>query len=344
MKADVKMRCRRHWTWTVGERVRIDVFSRADYYAFERISHSPSNLSEAGPWDFLLSAYDGTTRVSTPFRDVQAAHKQWVVHEEYGLLKADRPPQAVDLTASFDPPDMLEFVRERAHELRGVKVCIDSTGFIRPHLLVLLWALQNVGIRSFDVLYTDPVRYIADENTTFTGPVATVEQVPGYEGVHLLPLAASDLLVIGAGYDYGQIARACDAKLSSKKYILTGLPSLQPHMYQESVLQIERADESIGGLPEQRRLYASANHPFTVAQALHDLVEREEREAEAQGGSLGNLYLCPVGPKPHVLGFAIYYLRELKGKSASIIYPFARRYERLTTQGLLRTWQYRVEL
>ena len=186
-------------------------------------------------------------------------------------------------------------------------------------------ALRDIGVRSFDVLYSDPVRYVDDENTRFTsGPVVKVEQVPGYEGVHRASAASNDLLVVGAGYDYEQIASACEAKRSSKKYILTGLPSLQPHMYQESVLRINRASEWIGSLPPAQWLYASANHPFTVAQVLHDLIEREEQESYARGALFENLYLCPVGPKPHALGFAIYYLRELEGKSASIIYPFCR--------------------
>ena len=142
--------------------------------------------------------------------------------------------------------------------------------------------------------------------------------MPGYEGVHRASGSANDLLIVGAGYDYEQISRACQAKLRSKKYILVGLPSLQPHMYQESVLRINQVTDLSGTLPPQQWLYASANQPFTVAQALHDLVDREEQEANARGVLGENLYLCPVGPKPHVLGFAIFYLRELKDEAASI--------------------------
>ncbi len=321
------------------------MFRRADYYAFDRFEHRPAELRHAGPWDFLLSAYDESERVQKPFELIQASRKEWIVHEEYKFLKQDRPVNATEMPASFDPPGMIAFVKARSEELRRGRVCIDSTGFIRPHLLVLLRALRDEGVRSFDVLYSDPMRYIEDENTRFTtGPVVDVEQVPGYAGVHRAASAASDLLVIGAGYDYDQIARTCEAKRASKKYVLIGLPSLQPHMYQESVLRIDRATEWIGTLPPQQRLYASANHPFAAAQALHDVITREERAADVQGESRGNLYLCPVGPKPHVLGFAVYYLRELEGGTSSIIYPFAEGYSRLTTQGLLRTWEYRIEL
>ena len=330
------------WIWTTTRTEGSHLYSKGDYYSFRSIVHSRGTLHAAGPWDFFLSAYDETDRVQIPFQEVPAAEKQWVVHQEYRLSKSDWPEGAIELGPSFDRPTILDFLRDRSHELKGAKICVDATGFIRPHLLVLLWGLREIGIGSFDVLYSDPVRYVEDEDTPFTtGPLLSVEQVPGYTGFHRASVASNDLLVIGAGYDYAQIARACEQKRNSKKYLLTGLPSLQPHMYQESMLRIRRADESIGALPSERRLYASANQPFAVAQVLHDVIAREK--AGAWGTSHGNLYLCPVGPKPHVLGFAIYYLRELEGETASIIYPFAESYSRLTTQGLSRTWEYRIE-
>ena len=320
------------------------MITKSIYFAFERLEHSPSKLKEAGPWDFFISAYDETERVQEPFSQVQADDKQWVVQEEHGFSEGEWPLNAVGLHSALHPPAVLEYVKDRARELKGSEVCIDATGFIRPHLLILLRALRDIGVRSFDVLYSDPVRYVHDERTVFAGPVTEVKQVPGYEGIHSPSGAGDDLLVIGAGYDHDHIRHASEQKDRSKKYILTGLPSLQPHMYQESILRIREVGESIGNLTPQQWLYASANHPFAVAQVLHDLVEKENLEAKATGHSPKNLYLCPTGPKPHVIGFAIYYLREMVNESASIIYPFSMSYPRATSEGLLRTWQYRIEI
>ena len=309
---------------------------KADYFAFKRLDFDPDQLGCAGSWDILLSSFDGTERVQKPFEEIDASEKHWVVHEEYGFAKNDYPSDAVTLGRSFDNLDVLELIDKWEDRFKGARVCIDATGFIRPHLLILLRGLRDIGVLNFDVFYSDPVRYVEDENTKFTsGPVLSVEQVPGYAGIHSPSGSFNDVLVIGAGYDYEQIKRACDAKRNSTKYVLTGLPSLQPHMYQESVLRIDQATESIGPLTSQQHLYASANHPFTVAQVLDDLLKKE--------GDV-NLYLCPVGPKPHVIGFAIYYLRELEYTSSSIIYPFAEGYAPSTTQGIRRTWQYQVEL
>ena len=194
---------------------------RRDYYAFERLEHRPSELAAAGPWDVLLSAYDESERVTTPFRDLPAHHKQWLIHEEYGFSTADWPAGAIELTASFDPADILDYEIGHRNLFLGSKVCIDSTGFVRPHLLVLLHTLLDIGVRSFDVIYSDPVRYVADENTEFAGTVTAVEQVLGYEGVHSAT-ANKEIIVIGAGYDYEQISRACEARRSATKYILTG--------------------------------------------------------------------------------------------------------------------------
>ena len=321
------------------------MLARADYYAFQRSEFKPDRLDKAGPWDIFLSAYDRTDRVQRPFHDICALKKQWIVHEEYRLTSKDKPSGGLDLADTFDPPEIWEVVKGRAEEFRQSRLCIDSTGFIRPHLLVLLWALNEVGVKAFDVLYSDPIRYVADENTRFTtGPIIHVNQVPGYAGVHRVSTIEKDILVIGSGYDYEQIARACEARHNSDKYILIGLPSLQPHMYQENLLRLKLAEGGTGTIDSQQYLYAPANHPFMVAQELHNLTSKIDQQAKGKGQERGNLYLCPVGPKPHVLGFAIYYLRELANGPASIIYPFAESYSGETTQGLRRTWVYRVEL
>ncbi|MDE2933835.1 MAG: hypothetical protein OXS47_08200 [Chloroflexota bacterium] len=179
------------------------MLSQADYYAFERVAFNPADLSDAGPWDYFWSSYDESERVQAPFQRVSANQKQWLVHQEYGFRDTELPGNAAVLSDSFNPPDVLQFVREHATKVQGKKVCIDATGFVRPHLLVLLRALRDIGLHAFDVLYSDPVRYIDDEETPFsTGPVVKVEQVPGYEGVHRGAGFDDEILVVGAGYDY----------------------------------------------------------------------------------------------------------------------------------------------
>ena len=165
-----------------------------------------------------MSAYEETDRVLKPFSGIQAKAKQWFVQEEYDIPIQRCPRDAVLLDAAYDSP-AIKFVMERIHDHKGLRLCIDATGFIRPHLLVLMRAIKEAGLRAFDVLYSDPIRYVRDENTDFTvGPVVEVRQVPGYEGVHNLSVGGSDILVIGAGYDVEQITRTCDDRLYRRKY------------------------------------------------------------------------------------------------------------------------------
>ena len=317
---------------------------RADYLAFRRVGHSEDSLGDIGPWDLFVSAFDDSDRVRRPFRSVKAGRKVWLIQEEYEIPESRLPDGALAIGASFDPPGIVELVRSWSTEVAGGRLCVDATGFVRPHLLVLLHALKENGFREFDVLYSDPMRYREGELTNFTtGPVMRVEQVPGYEGSHPPMPGSDDLLVIGGGYDHEQIARACEAKRNSKKYIVIGFPALRPHMYQESRLQIDKASEWLGPLTSEQEVHAPASDPFGVAQVLKDLLANERATAEAEGRRLGNVYLCPTGPKPHVLGFGLYYLRELQGTNASVIYPFVESYALGTAVGLRRTWEYRVE-
>ena len=322
-----------HWT------------ERADYMSFRRIGHNESDLARIGPWDLFVSAFDESDRVRRPFDLIQAERKLWLAHEEYGVPASDVPGDCVQVSSCFDPPDVVDLARHWSRNFEGKRLCIDATGFVRPHLLVLMHALRENGFRTFDVLYSDPLRYREGELTSFTtGPVLRVEQVTGYEGSHPPLPGINDLLIVGAGYDNEQIARACQAKKNSRKFIVVGMPSLRPHMYQESKLQIDKAAEALGPLTSEQEVHAPASDPFGVAQVLRDLLTKERRTAEAKGERIGNVYLCPTGPKPHVLGFGLFYLRELEGSSASVIYPFAESYAKATTVGLRRTWEYRFEL
>jgi hypothetical protein len=205
-------------------------------------------------------------------------------------------------------------------------------------MFLMRW-LRGVGVKKFDVLYTDPVRYVHEENTEFTqGPVIEVRQVAGYEGQHVPESGYADLLLIGAGYDHELIKRVAEHKASARKIQLFGLPSLMPDMYQESVLRASQAAEAIGSGAEYNLLFAPANDPFVTAQIIHDEVERERGR-----GELSNLYLCPVGTKAQTVGFALYYLTECMGKAVSIVFPFAARYQRETTKGVSRVWRYTLE-
>jgi hypothetical protein len=199
--------------------------------------------------------------------------------------------------------------------------------------------LFKLGIRRVYGVYSDPVHYTKQEKTEFSkGPVVDVRQVAGFEGIHV-PETHNDLVIIGAGYDDELIRRVAEHKANARKVQLFGLPSLEPDMYQESVVRADRAAEAVSAEAEGDRLFAPASDPFVTAQVLKERVQAEEAKEP-----LTNLYLTSLGTKPQMLGFALYFLTERAQTATSLLFPYAKEYSRETTQGIARIWLYTVEL
>lgn len=313
-----------------------------DYSVFAR-SELPPEALQGVQYDLLISAYNSSERVNQVFQSVQARTKHWLLHSEYDYEPTEYP----DGGEVFDhlPRDEASFWRsyfERSRildDFAGGGVAVDITGMMRPHVMLLVLLLRAYGWNRVDFIYSDPMGYSKGERTRFSdGAVERVSQVQGFEGVHLPGVREGDLLIIGTGYDDELLRRVAEDKRAARKVQMYGLPSLQPHMYQENHLNVRLAEESLGPLSNTNMLFAPANNPFMTAQVLSDYIRSE------RASGLANLYLCPLGTKPQVLGFALFYTYELVDAAASMIFPYAPRYARETSHGLARTSIYSVEL
>ena len=313
-----------------------------DYRLLEREECEADKLDHLPSWDLFLSAYDGSERVQRVFESVTAGRKDWLIHWEYGFAGLDMPPDGyVPSGADTDEAEFWEGyfqARQAETQFENVRMCVDITGVMRPHLMLLPKLLRDRGLRELDVIYSEPVAYSDDEATRFsTGPVKEVRQVRGFEGVHL-PGGEVDVLVVGVGYEAELIRRTAENKRAATKIQLFSLPSLRPHMYEESRLNARDAAEAMGRLPRDSVLFAPAADPFVTAQVLQERVEKARRDR------LDNLYLCPLATKAQALGFALYYLCECVGDATSIIFPFSSQYRPESSVGLARVWRYRLEL
>jgi hypothetical protein len=315
-----------------------------DYSLLRREEFSAGRLAELPTWDVFLSAYNKSERVNAVFGAAKAAQKEWLIHPEYDFSEAELPgTETVRVLQDRDEADFWRqyFLIAGVHNWpRNARICIDSTGFMRPHIILLLRMLRDLGFSRLHVLYADPQAYKSGEKTPFTkGAITEVRQVRGFEGAHLPDTGDEDLLVIGAGYDDELIRRVAENKRAARKLEMFGLPSLMPHMYGENRLQAAKAEEALGPLPSRSLLFAPANDPFATAQELHDRLQEERMTRR-----IGNLYLSPLATKAQTLGFALYYLCEWSGGPASIIFPYAEYYSHETSIGLSRVWLYEFEL
>lgn len=314
-----------------------------DYLIAEKERHSIDSVSKVPTWDLFISTFNDSERVKAVFPRVPAREKHWLIAREYGYLESEIPNDArAYWLRSFQEADAISgYLTEAKFDATTLSICIDITGFMRPHILFLMNYLQRIGVKRFDVLYSEPRMYRSKERTQFfTGDIVGVRQVAGFEGSHT-PSVANDLLVIGAGYDHELVAQVATHKESARILLMYGLPSLSADMYQEGVLRMSGARSALEGRAFQSGVaFTAANDPFVTAAVL-----RETFRAASMKTALGNCYLSPLGTKPQTLGFALFYLREMVTQQpVSVLFPFTESAVRDSSVGLANIWLYRVEL
>jgi hypothetical protein len=289
------------------------------YSLFTRREYSLDQLKGREPTDVFLSAFNTSDRVKCVFESTNAACKCWVVHNEYnfepgelpigGIFKSDKRSEAEFVLELID-----HIVSIAKRPISELTICVDITGFMRPHILFLLRVFESLGVRQFDVLYSEPERYSKKENTTFSEGSLEVRQIAGFEGTNSSD-QSNDFLIIGSGYDHRLIKSVAEHKDKTDKVQIFGLPSLRADMYQENVLRAEKAADAIGSNKtfDGDKYFAPANDPFSTAGIVSEIVRRREKM-----GTITNLYLSPLATKPQALGFGLYYLGECMGRNASI--------------------------
>ena len=274
-------------------------------------------------WDIFISAYNSSERVRGVYDRVSADRKYWIIHNEYAYQPGELP---AGQCFTSELPDEGAYVTELISQIEAdcgrsitqMSVCIDITGFMRPHLLVLTLLLSLRGAKKFDALYSEPQRYAKKENTQFSEGAIAVRQVNGFAGLNSTS-NTGDFLIIGAGYDDRLIRAVANEKDKADKVQIFGLPSLRADMYQENVLKADLASDAIGynkGFPKTH-YFSPANDPFVTASTLNEIVS--ERKTF---GPIANLYISPLATKPQALGFALFYINECQGSCSSILFSY----------------------
>lgn len=310
-------------------------------YFYKKSLSVVEGWSNEDRWDVLISGFNSSERIRTVFEKCSAELKIWLVFPHYGFSEEEYPPEDhVYTNGSFEESEYLNgFFDVYAGDLIGKKICVDITGFMRPHLIFLVKLFQFKGIVKFDVIYSDPVRYQKKDDTNFSaGPVKEVRPVAGYDGIPNND-SSNDILLLGVGYDHELLKQVAEHKDYANTVVLWGFPSLKADMYQESVLRASLAPEA--AFPAGRgiaKYFSSVSDPFATAAKIQEIVENELARKP-----ITNLYLSPLSTKAQALGFAIYHLYS-DLKNVSIIFPFADGYDKETSTGIASIWKYTVEV
>lgn len=290
--------------------------------------------------DIFVTVLNDSDRVNSVAESVSARNKNLWAVPEYGYTQEEinRLPGVKALSGSDESEIMIDGFSSIMDELRGgASLCVDITGFMRSHILFMMWYLKSNGVRIFDVLYTEPSHYSTRGQTTFSQRISAVKQVRGFEGAHQVD-TSNDILVLGVGYEDQPMGQVIRSKENARLVQLHSLPSLSADMYHESLIRL--GNISTISRPSDDSLYfSSADDPFVTADTLrYALSEIESKRA------ITNIYLSPLATKVQTLGFGLFFLREASGGKTSIILPTVERYSRKTSTGVGRTWKYPIYL
>jgi len=301
-----------------------------DYTVFYKSSYLHGNVDCGSGYDFFFSGYDECDRTSVIFDKITAREKFWINFPHYRLTPAvGHLYQCTSLKEDECFIDLFAALHLQADS----RVCVDITGFVRPHLIFFITLLHRAGIKLVDFIYYEPKHYEKAEETIFSGFPEEPRIIEGCGSNDSSADVEKDLLIVTAGYDDQLVAAVSKYKSRiKKKYYILGLPSLQADMYQESILKLYQAQDSIGTRIDR---YAPAFDPFVAAQAINEIVHENPGH--------NNIYLSPLSTKPHTLGIALYYLWNFQSLPINIIFPFSKIYKPKTAIGVKKTWKYTVQ-
>ena len=188
-----------------------------------------SDSNSQDTWDLFFSGYNDSERVRVPFEKIHASNKFWLALPEYQYTRSELPANPLVLSSPhFNESDFIidVFAQADISSYLDKRICIDITGLMRAHILFIVRYLSVLGIKSYNMIYTEPSHYKNKENTKFAkGNISEVRQISGFEGSHD-PEMSHDVLIVGTGYDHELISRVILSKESARLVQLHSLPDL----------------------------------------------------------------------------------------------------------------------
>ena len=287
-------------------------------------------------YDVFISAFDGCERTTVIFNIIDAKEKYWIVFPQYGLEESKLPKKFLSSNEILESDFIPEVVAPIS--LKGKNVCIDSTGFLIPHLLFLIQLLKRIGVHQFDVMYSEPTLYFKGEETEFTKNVNAPRPIEGYS-TSAKNVNGDDALIIFTGFNDSLVTSvARDKSKALYKYLFTGFPSLQADMYQQNLIQLSKSKESLGET-HVTYLKAPAYDPFVAADKLQGIVMELMKEKY----NIEYIHVAPLSTKPMAIASALVYLSN-PSFPIDIIYPPSDAYSSSYASGIKRTWRYTIEI
>lgn len=310
-----------------------------DYSLYYR-EEIPTNSPLTG-YDLFLSAYNHSDRLKIVYDSIKTENKFWLIFPEYDFLEDELPSESdfIIIDGKGEAEQIKKIIENlKLHEYKNKNICVDTTGFMRPQLLFVLFYFKTIGFQNVDFLYSEPDSYSKKENTQFSsGAVIQTKAIAGYSGSNT-STKDKDLLIIASGYDSTLIEKVAQYHENADIVHLLGFPSLKADMYQENILKILKASDALPDKTLSNPIFAPASDPFETASEIEKYISNKELTKNYR-----HIYLSPLSTKAQTLGMGLAYLNHFTGKNISIVFPYTAKYSKETSVGISRLWKYSFE-
>lgn len=289
---------------------------------------------EGKKFDLYISAYDGCARTIQPFNESCAKKKVFLSFPQQEYSKTE--------TLLYSNDNIREdlYIQQLFKDIpinRKTKICIDSTGFLIPHLIYLIGYLYKLGTSTIYIVYNEPEQYTNKENTIFSKTIYAPTPIHGFEAV-TGNIGVDEILIIETGFQADLIREVIRSKSKALgRHCLIGFPSLHADMYQHNLIQLESVKNNIGS---DRVEYhkAPAYDPFITANKIVDIIS----SYDSQKSNI--FHIAPLSTKPQAIGAALSYLALKEKYPIDIIYPNSKVFYTMNSFGIHRRWLYTIEL
>lgn len=299
-------------------------------------------------YELFISAYTEEDIVIKTFNNIKANKKLYLIFPEYNLNIDNIDSEIFEHTIIDHNIKEAEYINAMCKKyISGQnieKICIDTTGFNKPYLVYLLFWFKEKGINNFDLIYTEPQRYLKSDKTKFSENIIESRNIVSpYESY--VKAGESDLFIINVGYDSKLVNKVINNVIAKEKKPLIGFPSLQSIMYQENILNLIKSRTELGLKENDELLYAPANNPFITAHVISEYVKKY---VKTNKNAVKNIHLAPLATKAQTIGMALFYIFENsiydeQDISLHIHYPFTDSYSASSSEGYFRINKYTVE-
>lgn len=314
-----------------------------DYDIYYRESLLESDISNIKNIDIFISSFNESERVQKVYSKVVAGNKFWFIQPEYHFTKEIISTlDNVVFTTHFDESRQVKDIIDNiGTELQNKIIYIDCTGFMRHTLVFLIIKLGAMGLKKINIIYSEPISYIDNDNTKFS---ELCREVRAIKGTNFTKIGKKESTIMSIGYDTELMSQMLNAFEGVMFYPLFSFPSLSADMFQQSIIKSSNIQFSnINNLSNYNRNFAPAHDPFSTAKVISNLVKKIKKN------HISNIYLSPLSTKAQVIGHTYFWWKEHKslkdlGVNVNITLPIPCSYQSKTSRGIGRIWNYTLEM